>query len=187
MQEMESLVRAAQGGDQVAFGQIYERFFDRVFRYVAARVGLGADAEDLTQEVFLKAVGSIHRFELRGRPFAAWLFRIAHNVVVDRYRRATAAAPTLPLESIVHAQDGTDVEASALLALDLEQLRRALGQVTELQRQVVLLRFIGGLSLAETGSVMRRNENAIKALQYSALRALRRVLTPTSAGTEIGR
>lgn len=187
MQEMESLVRAAQGGDQAAFGQIYEQFFERVYRYVAARVGLGADAEDLTQEVFLKAMGSIERFELRGRPFAAWLFRIAHNLVVDRYRRVTVAGPALPLESIANARGEADVEASALLALDVEQLRRALGQVTELQRQVILLRFIGGLSLAETGSVMRRKENAIKALQHSALRALRRVLLPTNVEAEIGR
>ena len=187
MRDMESLVRAAQGGDQVAFGQIYEQFFERVYRYVAARVGLGADAEDLTQEVFLKAMGSIERFELRGRPFAAWLFRIAHNLVVDRYRKVTVAGPVLPLESIMHVRGGANVEASALLALDVEQLRRALGQVTDLQRQVVFLRFIAGLSLAETASVMRRNENAVKALQHSALRALRHVLLRLNVAAGIGR
>ena len=186
MRELDQVIRAAQQGDQAAFGALYEEFFSRVYRYVAARVGPGADAEDVTQEVFVRAMRSLGTFQHRGRPFAAWLFRIAHNLVVDRYRRAGVSGPSVDLESVTQLRADTDVEGAALRALDVERLRAAMERITDLQRQVILLRFIAGLSLAETAEAMNRKENAVKALQHSALQALRRVLQPSIAEAEAG-
>ena len=186
MQETEALVRAAQEGNPAAFGQVYEAYYLRVYRYAAARVGHGAEAEDLTQEVFLKALNSLDRFKFTGPPFAAWLFRIAHNLIIDRARHAKAASaatsgPPSPLDEALAVPGQENVEKQALQSLDMEALRVALDRVTKLQRQVVELRFIAGLSLAETAGVMGRKENAVKALQHSALGALRRILAPQAS------
>ena len=183
MQDTEALVRSAQEGNLSAFGQVYEAYYLRVYRYAAARVGQGAAAEDITQEVFLKALNSLHRFKFTGPPFTAWLFRIAHNLVIDRARHHKAAAaatsgPPAPLDNALTIAGGQNVEEQAMASLDVEALREALERVTRLQRQVIELRFLAGLSLAETAAVMGRNENAIKALQHSALGALRRLLAP---------
>ncbi len=191
MQDTEALVRAAQEGNLAAFGQVYEAYYLRVYRYAAARVGQSAEAEDIAQEVFLKALNSLHRFKFTGPPFAAWLFRIAHNLIIDRARHiksasaATYGAPT-SLDNALAVAGDQNVEQQALLALDMEALQEALGKVTKLQRQVVELRFIAGLSLAETAGVMGRKENAIKALQHSALGALRRLLA-SRASTEVAK
>ena len=176
MQETEELVREAQGGNLGAFARLYDLYFERIYRYIMARVGNPPEAEDLTQEVFLRAMRSLNSFRFRGPPFAAWLFRIAHNLVVDRIRRSKVGGEAIPLESIAALPTGTNVEEEALRTLDHEELRRSLEKITDLQRQVILLRFMGGLSLAETAAVMKRNENAIKALQHSGIQALRRVL-----------
>ena len=177
--EIESLVRAAQEGNLSAFGSIYESLFPKVYRYVAARVGYGPEAEDIAQEVFLKAINSLDKFQFRGPPFTSWLFRIAHNLVVDRVRHTkSASGPVVPLDEALVLPDAHNVETQTLQALDIEVLRGALGRVSELQRQVVLLRFIAGLALAETAVAMNRKENTIKALQHSALAALRRIMQP---------
>lgn len=189
MQDIEALVQAAQEGNLSAFGQVYEEYYLRVYRYAAARVGQGAEAEDVAQEVFLKALKSLNKFKFNGPPFAAWLFRIAHNLIIDRARHFKAASaatsgPPASIDDALSVAGNENVERQALQALDIEALSDALNKVTRLQRQVVELRFLAGLSLAETASVMGRKENAIKALQHSALGALRRLLAP-QASTEV--
>ena len=146
MQDTEALVRAAQEGNLAAFGQVYEEYYLRVYRYAAARVGQSAEAEDIAQEVFLKALNSLHRFKFTGPPFAAWLFRIAHNLIIDRARHiksasAATSGPPTSLDNALAVAGDQNVEQQALLALDMEALREALGKVTKLQRQVVELRF----------------------------------------------
>ena len=182
--EIEPLIRAAQEGNLSAFGSIYESLFPKVYRYVAVRIGHGPEAEDIAQEVFLKAINSLDKFQFRGPPFTSWLFRIAHNLVVDRIRHAKSksSGPMVPLDDALALPDAQNVETQTLQALDVEVLRGALGKVSDLQRQVVLLRFIAGLSLAETAVAMNRKENTIKALQHSALAALRRIMNPIVSG-----
>ena len=180
MQFEESLVRRAQQRDTTAFGAIYEEYFDRVYRYILVRVGTRADAEDLTEQVFLKALESIGSFTWRGAPFGAWLFRIAQNLVID-FQRRKARRQTTPLEdweSVATDDPERDVE----LKMDLEELVAAVGKLTEAQRQVVALRFAGGLSIAETAGVVGKSEGAIKALQHSALASLRRILNSGHGG-----
>ena len=178
-EEDQGLVAEAQQGNLSAFGRLHEIYFERVYRYMMARVGNPSDAEDLTQELFLKVMASLGSYRFQGPPFAAWLFRIARNIVVDRTRRRRTAGEQVPLDEAGCVPAGGSAEEEALRTLSAESLVAALGRVTDLQRQVVELRFLAELSIAETAAVMKRNENAVKALQHSALQALRRVLSKT--------
>ena len=170
----ESLVLEARKGDLGAFAQVYEEYFDRVFRYAYARIGNWAEAEDLASEVFLKALQGLDSYEPRGLPFSAWLFRIAHNLVVDHLRRKTRR-PTEELDERMPLTDASPDEQVAQ-TMTLADVRKAMGTITEQQRKVIALRFAGGLSIAETAQVMGKKEGAIKALQHSAIQAVRRRL-----------
>jgi len=170
--EEADLVRRAQGGDPHAFGALYERYVDRVYGYIAHRVDSRADAEDLTGEVFLRALANLGRFRWRGS-MLPWLLTIAHNLVADhwRCRGREAEWPSAPLPA---QADGPAEVAER--RWQRERLRAATRQLTELQQQVIALRFAAGLSIAETARVMKRSENAVKNLQYKAIAALRRLL-----------
>jgi RNA polymerase sigma-70 factor (ECF subfamily) len=175
VQDEESLIRRAQQRDQEAFTQLYERHFDRIYRYVALRIGDKIEAEDMTQQVFINALRSISSFKWKGIPFSAWLFRIAHNQVVD-YLRKKAKRATIPLDE---SQASTDINPQLVAErrLDVEQLLSATKRLTEAQREVVSLRFAGELSIAQVAKVMGKSEGAIKALQHSAIVALRKALS----------
>ncbi|MDQ7029795.1 MAG: RNA polymerase sigma factor [Ardenticatenia bacterium] len=166
------LVRRAQQGDAQAFGALYDQHVDRVYAYIAHRVGNRADAEDLTQEVFLRALASLSRFRWRGS-LLPWLLTIARNLVTDhqRRRRREGAWPAAPLTA--PAEDPVEL---AERRRQRERLRAAAAELTELQQQVIALRFAAGLSIAETARVMGRSENAVKNLQHKAIAALRRRL-----------
>ena len=174
MQEEESLVKRALQGDQMAFARLYEEYFDKIYRYVAIRIGDKTEAEDMTQQVFLKAVKSISSFKWRGIPFSAWLFRIAHNQVVDYLRKKKKQPTTLFDESLV--SHNTSPELMAERSLDIQQLQLATRRLTDAQREVISLRFAGGLSVAEVSRIMGRSQGAVKALQHSAIVALRKIL-----------
>ena len=176
VQDEESLVRRAQQNEQEAFAQLYESYFDKIYRYVAIRLGDKMEAEDVTQQVFLNALRSISSFKWKGIPFSAWLFRIAHNQVVDYYRRKKRTAVPLD-ESLASKDDNPQLLAEQ--KLDIEKLLSATKRLTEAQREVISLRFAGGLSIAEVAKVMDKSQGAIKALQHSAIVALRKTLWMT--------
>jgi len=174
VQDEESLVRRAQQRDEEAFTQLYEEHFDKIYRYVALKIGNKTEAEDMTQQVFLNALQSISSFKWKGIPFSAWLFRIAHNQVVDYLRKQTKQA-TAPLdESLISS--GSNPQLMAEHKLDIEQLVSATKQLTRAQREVISLRFAGELPVAQVAKVMGRSQGAVKALQRSAIVALRKVL-----------
>ena len=175
MQNEESLIRRAQQRDQEAFTQLYEQHFDRIYRYVALRIGDKIEAEDMTQQVFINALRSISSFKWKGIPFSAWLFRIAHNQVVD-YLRKKAKRATIPLDE---SQASSDINPQLMAEhrLDIERLLSATKHLTEAQREVVSLRFAGELSIAQVAKVMGKSEGAVKALQHSAIVALRKTLS----------
>ena len=178
MRDEESLIRRAQERDQVALTQIYEENFDKIYRYIVLKIGDRAEAEDMTQQVFLNALKSIDRYKFRGMPFSAWLFRIAHNQVVDHYRRKKRAT-MVPIDDVIlPGQDnpGRDAERK----MEIEEVNRATQQLTSAQREVISLRFAGELSIAEVARVMGKSEGAIKALQHAAIISLRKIM---SAGT----
>ena len=174
MQDEESLVQRAKQRDQKAFAQLYEEHFDKIYRYVALRIGDRTEAEDMTQQVFLNALKSISSFKWKGVPFAAWLFRIAHNQVVD-YLRKKSKQVAVPLnESLVSSDSNPQLMAGH--NLDVEQLLSATRRLTEAQRQVISLRFAGELSINQVANIMGKSQGAVKALQHSAIVALRKIL-----------
>ncbi len=176
MQDEESLVRRAQQRDQEAFAQLYEENFDKIYRYVVLRIGSKTEAEDMTQQVFVNALQSISSFRWKGVPFSAWLFRIARNQVVDYLRKKKRQA-TAPLDESLASSD-SNPELAAEHSSDIEQLLLATERLTEAQREVISLRFAGELAIAQVAKVMGKSQGAVKALQHSAIVALRRVLSP---------
>lgn len=177
MQDEESLIRQAQHRDPEAFAQIYEAYFDKIYRYIALKIGNATEAEDMTQQVFLNALRSISSFKWKGRPFSAWLFRIAHNQVVD-YLRKKAKGATVPIDDVpVITNDNPPLITEH--RLDIEQLVLATKHLTEAQREVISLRFAGGLPIAQVAKVMGKSQGAVKALQHNAIVALRKTLLVT--------
>ena len=174
MQDEESLIRRAKQHDQEAFAQLYEEYFDKIYRYVALKVGDRMEAEDITQQVFLKAIKSISSFKWKGFPFSSWLFRIAHNQVVD-YLRKKAKREAVALDDTLLTSDD-DPQLEFERKLDIEQLALATKKLTRAQQEVISLRFASELPIAQVAKVMGRSEGAVKALQHSAVIALRRVL-----------
>lgn len=184
--ELVSLVDAARKGDSAALSVIYERFCDRIYRYALFKLGDSEQAEDLCAQVFLKMMESVSRFEWRSdsssainpASFTSWLYRIAHNLITDQVRREVRR-PAVPLDSVAHyLPDNKDPVTAAEAAIFREQLAVALDDLTDLQAQVIALKFGSGLSNAEVGQILGRSEGAIKALQYSALQKLHRLLRP---------
>ena len=177
-QIVDDIVRRAQAGDQSAFAELYERHYDQIFRYISFKCGNRLEAEDLTGEVFLKMLESIHKFKFQGFPFTSWLYRIAHNLVVDNFRRK-GRKPTVPLDKVLNFSGGadSDMENQVQLSWSMREVVEAMDNLTGLQREVITLRFVAGLSIAETANAVGRKENAVKALQHAGIRKLRHVLT----------
>lgn len=172
-----ALVVEARGGSREAFGFLYVRHRATIGRYVSARISNPIEAEDITEAIFESAWRAMKRYHEQGVPFLAWLYRLAHNRVVDYYR---AQRPTLSLIPEVH--ETIEEPGSALdLNIDANDLAKALDLLTDDQRQVVLLRFIHGLSGREVSQVMHKREDAIRALQFRALATLRRILSGEDA------
>ena len=175
-QDEESLVRRAQHRDQEAFAQLYEEHFDKIYRYVTLKIGNATEAEDMTQQVFLNALQSISSFKWKGIPFSAWLFRIAHNQVVDYFRSKKRA--TVPLDESL-ASNNNNPQLIVEQKLDIEQLLLATKRLTDAQREVISLRFAGELSIVQVAKAMGKSQGAVKALQHSAIIALRKTLRVT--------
>ena len=159
------LVEAAQA-DPARFGELYERYVDRVFAFVSRRTHDRATAEDVTSEVFEHALANIRRFEWRGVPFAAWLFRIAANAIADRWRREARDAHELPPD-VPDTRDLEDIERRVMLFQLVDRL-------PDVQRRVVRMRFAESKSLREIAAAIGRSEGAVKQLQLRALENLRK-------------
>lgn len=174
MQDEEGLVRRAQQRDPAALTQLYEENFDRIYRYIVLKIGDRTEAEDMTQQVFLNALKSLSSFKWQGLRFSAWLYRIAHNQIVDYLRKKSRRATVSLDESL--PMEGGDPGQLAERKIEIEELARATRKLTKAQREVVSLRFTGEMSVAEVARIMGKSEGAVKALQHSAIVSLRRVL-----------
>ena len=178
-EEVEDLVRQAQQGHSEAFAGLYEAYYDKIYRYVMFKTGDTLEAEDLTEEVFLRMLESIGSFKWQGYPFTSWLFRIAHNLVIDYYRKAGRQKKTSLDDAMrVVGTDNVDVDRKLDVELSIKEVKEAMGGLTRLQQEVLSLRFAGGLSVAETAEAMGKKENAVKALQHAAIKKLRTLLGP---------
>lgn len=174
MYDDRQLILEAQRGDPDAFAEIYTRYQPAVYDYVFYRVGNRVLAEDLTADVFVRVVEKIHTFVFRGRPLLAWLYTIARNIVADHYRRR-GSKTLMSLEETLPAESHCAAEATEH-CLTQVMLAQAMDQLTEEQRQVILLRLIEGLTNTEASQVLGKSKGVVKSLQHRALSALRRIL-----------
>ena len=171
------VVDAARAGSDAALSELYTLYFPRVYRYILARTGNSYDAEDLTEEVFMKVLEAIERFEWREAPFSAWLFRIAHNAVISQRRKDGARGRSAPLtEGLALDSQGPDELVENRLAL--RDIMNAAQKLPEAQRQVIALRFGAGLSVAETARAMNKGEGNVKVIQHKAIAKLREMVRP---------
>jgi RNA polymerase sigma-70 factor (ECF subfamily) len=160
-------------GDPVAFGVLYERYVDRIYSYVYYRTGNQQDAEDLTARTFAKALDHIKRFNNRGVPFSAWLYRIAHNLVAN-WHRDRSRRRELVLEDQAHLPFGSgNPERLAEASEAREALLSAIRRLPHDRQQLLLLKFSDALPNAQIGAIMGRSEGAIKSLYHRTLLALR--------------
>jgi RNA polymerase sigma-70 factor, ECF subfamily len=164
-------VRAAQA-DRAAFATLYRRYLDRVYGYAFYQLGDHHDAEDATERIFLAALRALPDFRDRGSTFRAWLFRIAHNTIANAHRsRARRRTEPLP-DDFQRAAPNADPAPQVALADELREIRRAVGQMPEDRRQVILLRFVDDLSTSEIAEVLDRSPGAVRVLLHRSLREL---------------
>jgi RNA polymerase sigma-70 factor (ECF subfamily) len=173
-----ALVSAAQAGDGEAFGQLYDRYVDVVHRYIAFRVNNHALAEDLTSETFLRALRRISSFTWQGRDFGAWLVTIARNLITDHFKSSRYKLEHATSDLVEAGHDGRQdgPEGEVLAGITNAALLEAVKRLGPEQQECIVLRFLQGMSVAETAAVLGKNEGAVKALQYRAVKALARLL-----------
>ncbi len=160
--------------NEVVLASLYEEYYDKIARYVYVHIGDRTEAEDIAGEVFLKALESLKSYQERGIPMQSWLFRIAHNMVVDHLRKA-AKRKTVPIDT-VQIEGGTDPMAVAEISIEMEKVTRAMEQITKEQREVLRLRFFGGLTSKEAGSILNKSDGAVREMQRAAIENLRKLL-----------
>lgn len=169
--EIVALVDRAREGDPDAFASLYDRYVERVYRFVLYRVqGDSSLAEDITSEVFLRALRKIRGFQWQGRDVGAWFLTIARNLVLDHFKSGRHRLEVLGVEA--EGEQVVDAEDAALARVSARDLYKAISQLGGEQQEVIYWRFMQGYSVAETAAAMDKSEGAIKALQYRAVKAL---------------
>lgn len=171
---IQRLVDEAKAGDAWAFGRLFDHYHLPVYRYIASRVRRPADAEDLTQLVFVKALEALPRYEARGIPFGGWLFRLARNTVID-FARTSREHGDLA-ESVQRPSHEPGPDEVVATRQDIDAVGVALVALTDEQRDAIALRFFAGLSAREAAAVMGKKEGTVRGLQFRAIAALRREL-----------
>ena len=172
----EYLVQQATKRDRAAFTVLYERCIDRVYRHVYYRVSNHAEAEDITQEAFVKAWKAIDKYKRTGAPFVTWIITIAGNLVIDHYRREQKVFVTDEIEKISEKDLGNQIpgpEKQAEMNFDNAMIKKAVLKLTGDKQKVILMHFIDGLSYEEIAKALNKNEGAIRVIQYRALSDLR--------------
>ncbi|MFL2634248.1 MAG: RNA polymerase sigma factor [Dehalococcoidia bacterium] len=176
----EKLILAAQKGDMDAFGSLYDMYLPRIYRYCIARVRNAAESEDLSEEIFIKALTNLHKFNWNNalggtNPFIAWLFRIAHNHVISFTRRLSNKTPTTELGEWIPDQTlspSQQVESQ----ISIDEVFIFVQKLPNAQRDVIMMRFSAGLSIAETAAALDKNESNIKVLQHKGVNALKKMM-----------
>ena len=164
------LVQAAQAGDARAFGELYERYRQPLYRYCLARTDSPHEAEDLVSEVFLKAMESLARYRDQGLPFIAFLYRVARNAAIDRSRKDKGASL---FEMTIEPRSTVDLEGDAMRSSDMDAVLGALRKIKPEYREVILLRFVEGYSAADVATLLQKAEKAVWNLQQRGLERLR--------------
>lgn len=175
-----ALAIRASKGDVAAFGALYDRHVAAIYRYVYYRVRDDAEAEDLTSDVFMRALKAMPRYEPR-QAFLAWLYRIARNAVIDRARKGNRQVSFEDALAHPGADQVVVPDAEILAHSDNETLRAALAKLTPLQQEVVVLRFLEGYSTQEIARLVGKREGTIRGIQFRAIGALRQMMPSREA------
>lgn len=170
LEDERKLVELSKEGEAEAFGQLYDYYFPKIFRFILVRVGRREEAEDLSHQTFLKVWQNLKNYRDRGLPFGGWLYRIARNAIVDYYRRSKTSvsidsAPDIP----EHSRTEEKMDAS----LELERTIEAIDGLKPAEQEIVLLRFVEELSVAETAEITGKSESAVKVTQHRAVSKLK--------------
>lgn len=171
-----TLITRAQAGDSSAIIALYECYKQQIYRYLFYRLEDAPTAEDLTTDVFIRVIQSLPRFRDQAGTVQAWIFQIARNLATDHLRKQGVRAQVALDDHMADPNAAPDLAAERSLTID--HLQAALHHLTDEQREVVLLRFIDGLSIAEVAQTLNKTESAIKNLQIRGLKALNRILSP---------
>lgn len=178
----EQLIARAKD-DPEGFGELYDHYFPQIYRYVASRVRSSDVAEDITSEVFFKALRALGRYRPSGHPFSAWLYQIAINTITDYYRSRKRTEDGLESGPEL-AADGVAVDEQVAQRMGLEQIWQAIDALPDQQRTAMTLKYSEDLPLAEIGKVMGKSEGAIKLLIYRGTASVRSTLRPLLAEAE---
>ncbi len=173
------LIERVRRGDQDAARALYERYFDRIYNYVYARLRRVEDAEDLAIDTMTRSLTRLDLFQDQGVAFSSWVYRIAHNATIDHYRRQ-GKVTLVPIDNAT-LPESADPSELALDQLSSEQLRDAIHELTDEQQQVLILRFFQDLSAVQVAQVIGKSVGAVQALQHRALASLERVLKERSS------
>jgi RNA polymerase sigma-70 factor (ECF subfamily) len=174
----QELVQRSANGDQEAYGDLYERYLDRIYRYVYFRVDNAEEAEDLTETTFIRVWEDLRKRKKRKKikNFSAWLYRVAHNLVIDHQRRKTPLSIDLSSSAEFTQVEAPGTEETVIENLDSQQVALALRKLEPTAQDVLILRFFNGLTHAETADVLELNEGHVRVIQFRALQQLREIL-----------
>ena len=176
------LVERAVAGDIDAFGEIYQRYLDPIYRYIYFRVGVVEDAEDLTESVFLKVWEALPGYRSVGLPLSSWIYRIAHNLVVDFHRKK--GTDSVSLDDRDEWREAENLKQGTLAQVianeNVLNLAKAISMLSEEQQQVIVLRFLEGLTHKEIGRIIGKHDGACRMIQLRAIEALTRLLSDES-------
>jgi len=170
MASEQKLVTRAIKGDAEAFGDLYERHVSTIYRYIAYRVNDSHDARDMANEVFLKAWEALPGYRVRKTPFLGWLYRIAHNLVIDHYRSAHELEPLDDRD--IWDDDRPVPEWQVIQQSEVERLARAIRQLPPDQQHAVILRYVEGLSSGEVANILGRSAGSVRVMLHRALKSL---------------
>jgi len=159
---------------EAKLASLYEEYYPKITHYAYVHIGNRAEAEDIAGEVFLKALDSLKSYKERDVPMQAWLFKIAHNLVVDHLRKATKRK-TVPIDTVQIKADTDPVKVTEH-NIEFERVTKAMEQLTREQREVLSLRFFGGLTSKEAGSILNKRDGAVREMQRMAIMKLRKLL-----------
>lgn len=171
-----TLLEGAASFDERALGELYDRYEARIYSYIYRRTGNESLAEDLTAQVFLKMLEAIRSDKGWHSSFSGWLYRIAHNAVIDYYRQRDRQQQVSLEDTLTTTASDHNPVVMAEVSLDSQRLRMAIGRLTEEQSEVITLRFLEGYSISEVAEMLDKTEGSIKALQYRAVTTLRQLL-----------
>lgn len=169
----EQLIKQVKNGDAEAFGMLYEQYAEVIFRYIYSHLESRLDAEDLTEDIFMRAWKALPKYDERGLPFSAFLFRIARNSLIDYYRQKKAVTS---LDDIEVQSREPGLEEAVDVKIENHDLKKSMAGLREDYRNVLIFRFLSGLSPEETAQLMQRSVGAVRVLQHRALSALKDVL-----------